>query len=515
MQQDQNLKDPWHIAQAQLPAQARVINLDDYSKESRNTVLEINLSSELQTALQSLKEVLRKWSGVFEAMGISRYPAESESAREQQKAILENGNVAEEIVKALMAVEVAGAILPRAVSSHDPKAADKANIFLRNKQYQDVQAFLDKNSDSNDQGKTLGQLLDQAPFVEWSRHLLGGFIGDAGIVSMILREDEGFPTLKAEVQSEVEAKITELRDYLVKSSDEAKSIEYRELLDRKNRLDSFSNIPTTLLGKIINEIHLAAPVAQAHRERIEDLLKTYENIIDIFKDTKIDPQRILILGCGPATELFRFLASTPCRSSDQPRLEFKAVDFAPATLETFEKNAAKTGRSDIDFITELKNLIRVGVAFKRGLFNEPLDERVFAYCAGLYDYLGKEFAEGLDSLMLEASVAGGFACATNVASSNPNSNGMRLLLGWDLIYRDREEMRELGAQAMRDFHTKHHAGLPYIDGFRADIVHNEDFLADPKQLKPGEYCVTSTKNGVNLFLWMRREDDLVRPGMRF
>ena len=511
---DRNNTDPWHAAQPEFRSGARQINLDDYPKESLPAVLDLNLSSELRIALETLRNTLRKWQGVFEAIEISEFPAKDPAKSTQQQQMLADGKIAQEIVQGLMAVESAGAILPRAISASDPKSADKANVQLRANQYTQVQAYLNKNSTDSD-GPTLGELLDQAPFVEWSRHLLGGFIGDAGIVNMILREDETFATIKAEVQADIAAKIESLRDDLARTSDEAKATQYNALIERQTRLEKFSNQPRSLLGKVLNEIHLAAPVAQAHRERIEDLLSSYNSIVELFKDSNINPQRFLILGCGPATELFRYLAQSERRSPQQPRLEFKAVDFADSTLQAFLQNAAASERDDVDFVVENRHLMRVGIAYKIGKFSEPLDNRVLSYCAGLYDYLGKDFAEGLDSLMLEASVPGGFVCATNVSSSNPNSNGMRLLLGWDLIYRDREDMRELGEAAMKAFHAKHNSGMPYVDGFRPDIVLNSDLLSDLKQLRPGEYCVTSTNNGVNLFLWMRREDDQVVRATRF
>ena len=512
MKHEEELNDPWSAAQAELYLGPRVINLDDYAGDSLPAVLELKLSTELRSALDTLKNTLRKWHLVFEALDISEYPATDANKQTQQRQMLADGKIAHEIVQALMALESAGAILPRAISANDPKSADKANVRLRANQYLQVQEYLDAKTDNE---KSLGEMLDQAPFVEWSRHLLGGFIGDAGIVNMILREEDTFDTIKSEVQASLAAQLDSLRDDLARSSDQAKATEYAVLVERQRRLEEFSNLPRTLLGKVLNEIHLAAPVAQAHRERIEDLFESYGAIVDIFKESKVDPQRFLILGCGPATELFRYLEQTEKRNAGTQKLEFKGVDLALSTLEAFKKNAIVSGREDVDFVTELKNLMRVGIAFKIGKFNEPLDERVFSYCAGLYDYLAKDFAEGIDSLMLEASVPGGFVCATNVASSNPNSNGMRLLLGWDLIYRDREDMRELGELAMRSFHEKHHAGMPYVDGFRADLVFNSDLLSDLKQLSPGEYCVTSTDNGVNLFLWMRREDDQVLQGMRF
>ena len=511
MKQEDRSIDPWQTAKAQLPGGPRIINLDDYAKESLPAVLDLKLSTELHNALDTLKSTLLKWHLVFKAIGISEFPSQDPQTTVQQQ-MLADGKIAQEIVSALMAVESAGAILPRAVSASDPKSADKANVRLRANQYKQVQDFLDAITGDE---PTLGQMLDQAPFVEWSRHLLGGFIGDAGIVNMILREDNSFDTIKSEVLTTVTANLDQLRDELTRSSDPEKAQEYNQLIERRRRIESFSNQPRTLLGKVLNEIHLQAPVAQAHRERIEDLYSSYQSILEIFKDSKINPQRFLILGCGPATELFRYLEQSNKRPKDAQQLEVKAVDLALSTLEAFKKNSADTGRDDVVFTTEQKNLMRVGIAYKIGRFLEPLDERVFSYCAGLYDYLAKEFAEGLDSLMLDASVPGGFVCATNVASSNPNSNGMRLLLGWDLIYRDREDMRELGELAMRAFHDKHHAGMPYVDGFRSDLVLNNDLLSDLKQLQPGEYCVTSTNNGVNLFLWMRRQDDQVIHGARF
>ena len=197
--------------------------------------------------------------------------------------------------------------------------------------------------------------------------------------------------------------------------------------------------PTTY-AKLINALHLNTGVAAAHRNRI-GILNDY-----LFTTTRKYAEsnkavNILNIGCGPAQEIQKALASNPLLD----RCNFRLVDFNKQTLLYAEKVlreiAEKSGlRPQLEFAQE-----SVHVLLKQAARADATDEEEYEliYCAGLFDYLSDKVCSRLLRLFYKWIKPDGMILATNVHPSNPNRFAMEHILEWYLIYRDKRDMESL------------------------------------------------------------------------
>ncbi|WP_206956054.1 class I SAM-dependent methyltransferase [Trinickia acidisoli] len=196
--------------------------------------------------------------------------------------------------------------------------------------------------------------------------------------------------------------------------------------------------PTTYF-QIVNSAFLMAPVATAHRNRINILVDFLTRQADA-ANAAGRPFRILNVGCGPACEIQRFV-----REYVRPELLlFQLVDFSKETLsftkDSIERFASHEGcKVSAEFVCQ-----SVHELLKRRLGPDP-DLREFdaVYCAGLFDYLSDKVCARLLAYFAARTRPGGQVLVTNVHSSNPQKYGMEHLLEWYLIYRDEAGMNAL------------------------------------------------------------------------
>jgi len=193
--------------------------------------------------------------------------------------------------------------------------------------------------------------------------------------------------------------------------------------------------------QIVNAMFLRAAVAQAHRNRIELLMAFLGRAADA-AEREGRPLRILNVGCGPAIEVQRMLAS----GRDLSRLHFTLVDFSRETLDytraRIEEASRAHGRSvSVDYVHEsvhdlLKRPARQAPA-------TPGEGHDVVYCAGLFDYLSDKVCNRLMRYFLHSCNPGARLLVTNVHADNPERFGMEHLLEWHLIYRDHAQMRAI------------------------------------------------------------------------
>ncbi len=185
--------------------------------------------------------------------------------------------------------------------------------------------------------------------------------------------------------------------------------------------------------QIINMVFLQSAVASAHRNRI-DLLHAF--LVRQADRARLAgrPARILNVGCGPAVEVQRFLASY----AEPEWLSFELVDFNAETLHwTRERlSAIQRGRASaarIDYRHEsVQQLLK-----QRPEAGAPPENGYDAlYCAGLFDYLSDKICARLTAGFAARAAAGASLLLTNVHRSNPVRYGMEHLLEWHLLYRD-------------------------------------------------------------------------------
>lgn len=186
--------------------------------------------------------------------------------------------------------------------------------------------------------------------------------------------------------------------------------------------------------QVINAQFLQAAVAEAHRNRINTLVDYLHRAAEL-AEREGRQVNILNVGCGPAVEIQRFIATYP----DPGRLSFTLVDFSEETLvytrACIDSAARARGKAvNVKFVHEsvhdlLKRAVRRNSAVDGALFD-------FVYCAGLFDYLSDKVCTRLLQYFVQRSREGGSVLVTNVHSSNPQTGVMEHVLEWHLIYRD-------------------------------------------------------------------------------
>ena len=203
-------------------------------------------------------------------------------------------------------------------------------------------------------------------------------------------------------------------------------------------LDDPRQGPSTYF-QIVNTAFLQTPVAAAHRNRI-DILVAFLTAQAERARAAGRTFRILNIGCGPAVEVQRFLASYP----DPELLSFELLDFSAETLNWTSAQltalVAQRGRPvAINYVQDsVHQLLK-----RRGGDSAWPREFDVVYCAGLFDYLSDKVCARLLNHFASRVLPGGRLLVTNVHSDNPGKFGMEHLLEWHLIYRD-----EAGLQAL-------------------------------------------------------------------
>lgn len=190
--------------------------------------------------------------------------------------------------------------------------------------------------------------------------------------------------------------------------------------------------------QLVNATFLRAAVAEAHRNRINILVDYLRRAVAL-GEQEGRQVRILNVGCGPAVELQRLIAS----GADLSRLSFTLLDFSRETLdytrERIDAVMAETGRRvEVNYVQE-----SVHDLLKRPAQSQELEGGRgfdFIYCAGLFDYLSDKVCTRLIRYFMSRSAPGARMLLTNVHSSNPERHGMEHLLEWHLIYRDEAQM---------------------------------------------------------------------------
>jgi extracellular factor (EF) 3-hydroxypalmitic acid methyl ester biosynthesis protein len=207
--------------------------------------------------------------------------------------------------------------------------------------------------------------------------------------------------------------------------------------------------------QIINTMFLRVSVAEAHRNRIEILVGWLTRAAERAEREQREVT-VLNVGCGPAVEIQRFIATHP----HPERLAFTLVDFSEETLaytrSCIEDACARHGkRLRVEYVHESVHQL-LKRASKQDEAHSAQTRFDFIYCAGLFDYLSDKVCARLLQYFVSRASPGATVLATNVHSDNPERTCMEHLLEWHLIYRDEAQMesvlppRRLGTRIYRD-----------------------------------------------------------------
>lgn len=199
--------------------------------------------------------------------------------------------------------------------------------------------------------------------------------------------------------------------------------------------------------QIVNVAFLATAVAKAHRNRIDILVNFLTRMADKARE-RGRPFRILNVGCGPAIEVQRFIASY----ANPEWIHFELVDFSEEALawssERLNSLNESLGKKAI-FHFQRDSVHQL---IKRRLPTSSEEGREFdaVYCAGLFDYLSDKVCAKLMQHFASRIVHGGSMLVTNVHLNNPEKSTMEHVLEWYLIYRDQTKMSSLLPDGLRE-----------------------------------------------------------------
>jgi extracellular factor (EF) 3-hydroxypalmitic acid methyl ester biosynthesis protein len=179
--------------------------------------------------------------------------------------------------------------------------------------------------------------------------------------------------------------------------------------------------------------------------------------------------RIFNLGCGPATEIQNFVATSELSN----RARFTLLDFNEETL-AFTQNVLNNliERHNRATTVELlkKSVVQVLKEAAKPTSALIANDYDFVYCAGLFDYLPDRVCEQLINTFYRMLAPNGLLLVTNVDEVNPSRNWMEYSVDWHLIYRNHNKMKKLAPQSA-----------------------------------PGELCrIRSEQSGVNIFFELRK-----------
>jgi extracellular factor (EF) 3-hydroxypalmitic acid methyl ester biosynthesis protein len=196
----------------------------------------------------------------------------------------------------------------------------------------------------------------------------------------------------------------------------------------------------SLFAKVINAWFLNQLPARAHRNRIEFLK---QRLTEETLRTRMEGRRARIfnLGCGPASEVLRFLGESDLSN----HAEFTLLDFSEETItatgkalrEAIQKRNRKTTVQMLK--KSVQQLLKEAIKPAPGL----VGRYDFVYCAGLFDYLPDRVCRQLMGVFYQWLAPHGRLLVTNVDGTLPFRNKLEFILDWNLLYRTASGMLSL------------------------------------------------------------------------
>jgi extracellular factor (EF) 3-hydroxypalmitic acid methyl ester biosynthesis protein len=205
--------------------------------------------------------------------------------------------------------------------------------------------------------------------------------------------------------------------------------------------------------ELVNFMFLQAGVAQAHRNRVDILLERLKALSALAHEQQ-RPMRVLNVGCGPAGELQRLVATV----RHLEHLDVTLMDFSDETLlytsQRLMEVASEAGSEPLKVSLRHESVHQLLKRSSREQEVSPADQFDMIYCAGLFDYLADKACSRLIAYFERHLRPGGTLLVTNVHSNNPERRWMEHFMEWYLIYRDEAGIVELfpeGLPAIRTY----------------------------------------------------------------
>jgi hypothetical protein len=151
---------------------------------------------------------------------------------------------------------------------------------------------------------------------------------------------------------------------------------------------------------------------------------------------------IASLGCGPAKEIGAFVAASPRWARP---MRWRLIDQEPRTLQVAYEGAQRA----LATTPSPASVECLNVSFSQILRTPALlasgKRQNFIFCTGLFDYLATNPARQLLAALYDCLAPGGMLLVGNAKGPNDYFFCPELVLDWNLIYRDLDEMRALTA----------------------------------------------------------------------
>jgi len=199
--------------------------------------------------------------------------------------------------------------------------------------------------------------------------------------------------------------------------------------------DIYQNHPNTVgFDRLWDNYFQQLAAVKATRERKEDFKKI---ILDSVKDNHEQNIRIMNLGSGSAREIKELLVSNPGLLF--PKVIFDCYDFDINAINYAKKILNKV--KNVNLLQ--KNAIRL--ALKNDITKEIPWKYALIYSTGLFDYLDERVAIRLISNLKKLLRKNGLIVISNARDKYHNSSAgwMEWVADWNLIYRSREEFKQI------------------------------------------------------------------------
>ncbi len=165
-----------------------------------------------------------------------------------------------------------------------------------------------------------------------------------------------------------------------------------------------------------------------------------ELILRTLKSQGSEKIRITSLGCGPAREVSEVLSVT----EPEREVVFTLMDQDPRALKDAEKRISPLAEQMDTVLADYQQVSYAQLLSENsGQVELPVQDVVL--CVGLFDYLPTFHAEKLVKALFNRLQPGGTLVIGNMKAGTDNIWPLKFILDWDLIYRDAEEMKRLGA----------------------------------------------------------------------
>jgi extracellular factor (EF) 3-hydroxypalmitic acid methyl ester biosynthesis protein len=200
---------------------------------------------------------------------------------------------------------------------------------------------------------------------------------------------------------------------------------------------------TNLFAKALNLGFVSTAAARAVRAR-KDLIKAQLSAqLDAGESSR--PLRVLSIAAGPAQEIYEFLAERATMPRPLEVVLFdqdkRALSYSYGRLKRIVSAKWKKEVTLVHLHDSIKRVLRGNPVFSgQGQFD-------FVYSCGLLDYVQLLTAVSLCRGLFGLVAPGGKLLVGNMVPASPSRWFMELHLDWFLVYREREEILEIGRAA--------------------------------------------------------------------